>query len=255
MGRRTLAGLALAALVLLTGCASTVPDSGASSAPPSTPSPVTSASAGVDQPADGDPNAVGRSSAALTAVPPTSSPVAVPGGGMSICVNETLGESLTRAVDAGSSVVLATGGFTGSTMLGDGEIGVPYSEVQLTVDRLLGGAEVPQTLSAWVYGDLAAAGDTATTGETSSLWARGGAMIAIVDNLSELSGLPGPVIRVAPVVGDEVILSWVGCWSTNGVTSRDFDGAVEIFDDRGLHPAELQLFAVSLEEFAGLLTG
>lgn len=172
---------------------------------------------------------------------------------MAICANETLGESLTRAVDAGSSVVLATGGFTGVTMQGDGEIGVPYSEVQLSVEQIYGGPDVPATVSAWVYGDLVAGAGVATTGETSSLWARGGRMIAILDNSAQLSGLPGPVVRVAPVIGEEVILSWIGCWSTNGVASREFDGAVDIFDDRGLHPAELQLFAVSLQEFAGLL--
>jgi hypothetical protein len=252
VGRRTLVGLALLAAVVLTGCSRV--DSGAPATQSVTATTVIGASG---PPADGDPNAAGRSAAAATAStqPTTGQQPAMPGGGMAICANETLGESMARAVDAGSSVVLATGGFTGTTMLADGEIGVPYSEVQLTVERTLGGPEVPPTLSAWVYGDLSATGGSATTGEASSLWARGGRMVAVVDTATQWSGLPGPVIRAAPVVGDELIVSWVGCWSTNGVTSREFDGSVEIFDERGLHPTDLQLFAVPLDEFAGLFAG
>ncbi len=139
---------------------------------------------------------------------------------------------MARAVQAGSSVVLATGGFTGTTALGDGEIGVPFSEVALTVEDTLAGPPQPSTLSGWVSGDLGADGQSAVTGEASSLWARGGRMIAVVDG-SGASGLPGPVLRVAPVIGDDVIFSWVGCWSTNGVESRDFQGSVDIFDERG----------------------
>ena len=247
MKRRMLLGLALAGSVLVASC------SAESSNSPATGAAVTEGTVvgSVDQ--GGDPNEAGRSAAAATAdsaAPPV--PPALPGGSQASCVNQTLGESMTRVIDAGSSVVLATGGFTGTTATGDGEIGVPYSEVQLTIDRTLGGPALPQTLSAWVYGDLSATGGTANTGEASSLWARGGRMVAVVDT-AEGSGLPGPVIRVAPVVGDEVILSWVGCWTTSGVSSREFDGAVDIFDERGLHPTELQLFAVSLDEFAGLL--
>lgn len=250
------AGLVLIGSLLLAGCAGTGSGATGSGSTGSATPPAASSPPGATDPAaaGGDPNAVGRASAAGTAAPPTGSQVAVPGGSSSICANETLGESLTRAVDAGSSVVLAGGGFTGTTMLGDGEIGVPYSEVQLTVERTLGGPEAPPSVAAWVYGDLGASGGAATTGETSSLWARGGRMIAVIDGNVQ-SGLPGPIIRVAPVVGDEVILSWIGCWSTNGVQSRDFEGAVEIFDDRGLHPTEVQLAAVSLGDFTALLAG
>jgi hypothetical protein len=45
----------------------------------------------------------------------------------------------------------------------------------------------------------------------------------------------------------------VGCWSTNGVESRDYEGSVDIFDDRGLHPADLQLQAVRLADFRAQL--
>ena len=245
MGRRTLVALGLLGSVLLTGCAGSGSGDGEASAGSAV---VTAGQPGTNA----DPNAAGRSAAAATATADTSSAVAVPGGSSAICANETLEESMTRAVQAGSSVLLATGGFTGTTMLADGEIGVPYSEVRLTVEQRFGGPEVPQSLSAWVYGDLAAANGSASTGEASSLWARGGRMVAVIDTATQWSGLPGPVLRAAPVIGDEVIMSWVGCWSTNGVTSREFDGSVDIFDERGLHPAQLQLFAVSLAEFAGL---
>ncbi len=202
---------------------------------------------------DGDPNAAGRevSAATRSAAPP------LPGSGSAgaaICANETLADSMARAVQAGSSVVLATGGFTGTTAVGDGEIGVPFSEVALTVEENLAGPDQPPTLSGWVSGDLGADGQTAVTGETSSLWARGGRMIAVVDG-SGASGLPGPVLRVAPVIGDDVIFSWVGCWSTNGVESRDYAGSVDIFDDRGRHPADLQFQAVRLADFRAQLPG
>lgn len=200
---------------------------------------------------DGDPNASGRMVASSTRSPSDPPPDSgSAGGAAAMCANETLAQSMTRAVAAGSSIVLATGGFTGATALGDGEIGVPFSEVAMTVGTTLAGPDLPPTMSAWVFGDLAADGDSATTGETSSLWARGGRMIAVVEPDNDWSGLSGPVIQVAPVIGDDVIFSWVGCWSTNGVESREFDGTVvDVFDDRGRHPAEMQLFAVSLTDF------
>ena len=206
------------------------------------------ASASVD-----DPNAAGRASAAATRPAATSAAAAGMPGGAGICANETLAESMTRAVDNGASVIVGSGAFTGTVRSGDGEIGVPYSEVALTVDSTLAGRTVAPALSAWVYGDLAAGGQSATTGETSSLWARGGRLVAVIDPQTG-AGLPGPVVRVAPVIGDDVIFSWVGCWSTAGVSAREFDGAVDLFDDRGVHPAaETDLFAVRLSDFSAAL--
>lgn len=201
----------------------------------------------------GDPNAAGRALAAATpsAPAPDGGGVAA-GGGAAICANETLADSMTRAVDNGASVVLATGRFTGAVRSADGEIAVPYSEIALTDASTLAGPELATPGSFWVYGDLAAGGSAATTGETSSLWARGGRLIAVIDPAGG-SGLPGPVIRVAPVVGDDVVMGWVGCWSTQGVPSRDVDAAVDIFDDRGRHPTDMQLSAVRLDDFRSAL--
>ncbi len=194
----------------------------------------------------GDPNAAGRAAATASALPSPAPGLPV---GSGICANETLADSMARAVGAGASVMLATGAFTGSVRLGDGEIGVPYSEVALTDGDTLAGAPVTTPVSAWVLGNLAADASAGTpTGETSSLWARGGRLIAIVDPAPG-SGLPGPIIRVTPVVGTDVVMGWVGCWTAQGVPSRDFDTAVDIFDDRGLHPTEMQLSAVSLDDF------
>ncbi|WP_395729900.1 hypothetical protein [Nakamurella sp.] len=207
---------------------------------------------------DGDPNAAGRALASATPGAPTGGASdggaggAAGGGAAGICANETLADSMTRAVQNGASVVLATGGFTGAVRSADGEIAVPYSEIALTDASTLAGPELATPGSFWVYGDLAAGGRAATTGETSSLWARGGRLIAVVDPAGG-SGLPGPVIRVAPVVGDDVVMGWVGCWSTQGVPSRDVDAAVDIFDDRGRHPTDMPLSAVRLDDFRSAL--
>lgn len=203
-------------------------------------------------PAGGDPNAAGRTVAAAT-VTASIAPGAGGGAAAGICANETLADSMARAVGAGASVLLATGAFTGTVHLGDGEIGVPYSEVALTNGSTLAGPQLDTPLSAWVYGDLAGDGPSATTGETSSLWSAGGRLIAVVDPVTGGSGLPGPVIRVAPVVGDDVIIGWVGCWSTQGVPARDFTGTVQLFDDQGRHPTEMQLLAVDLDDFRAAL--
>lgn len=252
-GQRMRVGAVAAAQAVLGIIGVTACGSPAASAPgsPTAGGSASSVAASAGAPADGDPNAAGRDAAAATrsaSAPPPDAGSA----GAAICANETLADSMARAVQAGSSVVLATGGFTGSTSVGDGEIGVPFSEVALTVEDTLAGPDQPSTLSGWVYGDLGADGQTAVTGEASSLWARGGRMIAVVDG-SGAAGLPGPVLRVAPVIGDDVIFSWVGCWSTNGVESRDYEGSVDIFDDRGLHPADLQLQAVRLADFRAQL--
>jgi len=256
--------LAVAGL-LLAACATPAGDPGGTPTGPA--SAVTSSTADgstdgtVD--ADGDPNAAGRTLAAATS---SSVPLggdaagggaagggAAGGGAAGICANETLADSLSRAVEGGASVVLATGRFTGTVRSADGEIAVPYSEVALTDASTLAGPELPTAGSAWVYGDLAAGGQASATGETSSLWARGGRLVAVVDPASDGSGLPGPVIRVAPVVGDDVVMGWVGCWSTQGVPSRDFDGALDLFDDRGVHPTEMTLSAVGLDDFRSAL--
>jgi hypothetical protein len=241
--------------VLLTACAATGTGPVGSGTPGTT---GDSAASGASRPAvAGDPTAAGRARAVASAAPSAPGAAAAGGGAAGICANETLADSMARAVDGGASGVLATGGFTGTVRLGDGEIGVPYSEITLTEGSTLAGPEVATPVSAWVYGDLAAGGDPATaggtTGETSSLWARGGRLIAVVDPAAGGAGLPGPVIRVAPVVGDDVVIGWVGCWSAQGVPSRDFPGAVDLFDDRGRHPTEMQLSAVSLDDFRSAL--
>lgn len=208
----------------------------------------------------GDPNTAGRALAVASPSSPAPDGGGLPGGGgvaggggAAICANESLADSMARAVDAGASVVLASGAFTGTVRVGDGEISLPYSEVALTDGSTLAGPQLSTPFSAWVYGDLAATGTTATTGETASLWAAGGRLIAVVDPASGGSGLPGPVIRVAPVVGTDVVMGWVGCWSTQGVPTHEFIGTVELFDDRGQHPTEMQLSAVSLDDFRAAL--
>ena len=77
--------------------------------------------------------------------------------------------------------------------------------------------------------------------------------VGIVDNASAESDPAGPVIRVAPVVGDQLILSWIGCWPTTGVTTRPFDAAVDIYEHQGVHPADLDLQAMPLADFEALL--
>ncbi len=205
----------------------------------------------------GDPNAAGRDLAAQTRGPATGTAGApdngaAGGGAMAMCANESLAESMARAVDAGQSVVLATGGFTGRTTTGEGEIGQPYSEVALRVDEHLAGPVPAGSLTAWVFGDLGGAGP-AVTEEGLSLWAAGGRMIAILDGGTGYADPPGPMVRVAPVVGGDVILSYVGCWTTQGVTVRPFDGVVQIFDDRGLHPSGAELWALPLDDFRAVL--
>lgn len=249
-------GPVLAVAGLLAACATPVGDAGVTPTGPAGAVASSTADGAVD--GDGDPNAAGRAMATTTGSPGSTGAGAAGGGAAGggaagICANETLADSLSRAVEGGASVVLATGRFTGAVRSADGEIAVPYSEVALTDTSTLAGPELPTAGSAWVYGDLAAAGQVAATGETSSLWARGGRLIAVVDPASDWSGLPGPVIRVAPVVGDDVVMGWVGCWSTQGVPSRDFDGALDLFDDRGLHPTEMALSAVSLDDFRSAL--
>lgn len=250
-------GPALAGL-LLAACGTPAGDPGVAATGPasavqSSNTVQSSIPAGSAVPGDGDPNAAGR---ALATATPSTVPArgeAAGGSAAGICANETLADSLRRAVEAGASVVLATGRFTGTIRSADGEIAVPYSEIALTDASTLAGPQLPAAGSAWVYGDLAAAGQASATGETSSLWARGGRLVAVIDPASDGSGLPGPVIRVAPVVGDDVIMGWVGCWSTQGVPSRDFDGGIELFDDRGLHPTDMALSAVTLDDFRSAL--
>ena len=78
-------------------------------------------------------------------------------------------------------------------------------------------------------------------------------MIAIVDAGTQYAGLPGPLVRVAPVVGDDVILSYVGCWTTQAEARPPVRRRGADLRRPGPAPDGVELWALPLDDFRAIL--
>jgi hypothetical protein len=56
------------------------------------------------------------------------------------------------------------------------------------------------------------------------LWGNDGRLFAIAWPARQAGTTVGPVLRIAPIVGDQVIFSSAGCWDTTGLPSQAYHG-------------------------------
>lgn len=142
------------------------------------------------------------------------------GGGASGCAVTPLRQQLADAREEGYSVVLAKGALTGRTTHGDGPV---YAEMRLTDVRTLSGPRTHPGSTAWVPSDHSTGGPVPGA-PTGSLWAPDGSLFGIIAPRSGTDDPPGSLLRVAPVVQGQLVLSTAGCWLQDGRPTRPYPG-------------------------------
>lgn len=135
------------------------------------------------------------------------------------CAQISLPDTLTMARQGGASVILATGSLTGHTVT-DSQT---HHEMRLQSIRTLSGPPVAIGSSGWLTGALGPAGP-APGADAGALWATDGHLFAITWPARQAGTAVGPVLRIAPVVGTDVIFSSAGCWDTTGLSGHPYHG-------------------------------
>lgn len=142
--------------------------------------------------------------------PPAAGPAQVADG----CAVIPLAEVIAAAKTSGASVIVADGTLTGRSARSE----LIYHEMALTSVRTLTGPSVAIGSHAWVSGQVGPSGPVPGA-DAGALWGPHGGLFAIVT-----PSAVGPLLRVAPVVGDQVILSSAGCWDAGTLRTRPFTG-------------------------------
>lgn len=175
---------------------------------------------------------VGVAAAVLLAVQPWAAApqraTASPAGAADGCAVISLRDTFATALQRGASVITGTGVLTsrtasfsaagpGSSASAAGTADPGYYQLRMTAVRTLSGPRITAG-SAWLDAPEIGA-------DAGSLWAPGGSFFAIAWP-ARVAGTPagGPELRIAPLVGGDVIFSSAGCWDTDGVRSQAFHG-------------------------------
>ena len=168
------------------------------------------------------------------------------------CAAVPLKDSIAAAVRSGGSVIVATGTLTGKSVAAStAAAGTPafYAMTLSSVTTLRGPAIAPGS-TAWIPGP---APGTVASPENSPLLAAGGRLFAIVTPRSASPGAAGPTLRLAPVVGGDVVFTPSGCWDVSGLRPSQYQGTAALrpvpagptFSGKD-RPAESGLYAVPL---------
>jgi hypothetical protein len=137
------------------------------------------------------------------------------------CAVVSLQQTLDEARQGGASAIIATGTLSGTTTV-DGEV---YGQMVLSSIQTLSGAAIASGTTGWV--DSARGASGAIPGaDAGALWGPDGRLFAIVWPAQKAGTSIGPVLRIAPVVADEVIFSSAGCWDVSDLSSRPYQGAL-----------------------------
>jgi hypothetical protein len=149
-----------------------------------------------------------------SAIPAASAPPDAANG----CAVVSLADTLAMARQGGASVIIATGTLTGRTAQ-DAQI---YHQMRLSAVRTLSGAPLTGG-TAWVDSGQGPAGPIPSA-DAGALWGNDGRLFAIAWPARQAGTTVGPVLRIAPIVGDQVIFSSAGCWDTTGLPSQAYHG-------------------------------
>jgi hypothetical protein len=127
-----------------------------------------------------------------------------PASGLAACTQPALAQLLSKAVSSGASVIVGNAALTGDPVRGGS---ATYYPVTLSSVRTLAGPTVTSGVVAWIAG----ASPGATAPATGQLAPSAGSQVFGIVSSPAHSGLPGPVLRAAPVERGEVIVSSGGC--------------------------------------------
>lgn len=168
------------------------------------------------------------------------------------CAVVSLQQTLDEARQGGASVIIATGTLSGTTTV-DGDV---YGQMVLRSVQTLSGAAIAPGTTGWIAGARGPSGPIPGT-DTGALWGPDGRLFAIVWPAQKAGTSIGPVLRIAPVVADEVIFSSAGCWDVSGLSSRPYHGALSEIPASNSYAraSESGLHAVALAEVEQLAAG
>lgn len=134
------------------------------------------------------------------------------------CGYDPLSKTLSNARKDGASVIVGKGELTGRTTSD-----LRWNQMALTSVRTLSGPTIHPVTLGWIDSNRGPAGPMEGT-DAGSLWGTDGSLFAIVSPDTGES-VKGPVLRIAPVVGGNVIFGPVnGCWDTRGLPTSPFRG-------------------------------
>jgi hypothetical protein len=171
------------------------------------------------------PSPSSTASAASTA-PSPAGPSAV--SAADSCTGAPLKSQLAEAVEGGASLIVATGTLTGKSVTGDpAASGAPaFYAMTLKSAQTLRGPVVRSGSTAWIPGP---APGTVATPENSALLAPGGRLFAIVWPKSATHDPVGPTLRLAPIVGTDVVFTPYDCWDLTGLAPGQYQESAPLF--------------------------
>jgi hypothetical protein len=233
---RGAAAVVLAVLPLALAACSAHPGTAAASSP----APAVSPRAASASPSTAAPNG-GGSTRPAAASPDTAQDR--PGS----CAGTPLKSQLAAAAHGGASLIVAVGTLTGKSMTGDQVTGDQVTGNQVTGNQVTGnqatagapafyamtltsvqtlrGPAVASGSTAWIPGP--APGATATP-ENSALLAPGGRLFAIAWPRAATHDPVGPWLRLAPVVGADVVFTPYGCWNLTGLAPDQYQASTPL---------------------------
>jgi hypothetical protein len=196
------------------------------------------------------PAAAGGSDRTGAASVPNSTFSAAAGSGQS-CAAISLKDTIAGALRRGASVIVATGTLTGKSVTGNpATSGEPaFYAMKLSSVQTLRGPKIASGTTAWIPGP--ARGATASV--TSALLAPGGRLFAIVWPQATTHDLVGPTLRLAPIVGTDVVFTPSGCWDVTALQPSQYQASTPLRSvpngtliGGANQPAENGLYAVPL---------
>jgi hypothetical protein len=131
-------------------------------------------------------------------------------GSSASCAANPLKQAIADALRHGGSVIVATGTLTGKSVTGNPATSGAAAFYAMTLSSVhtLRGRAVAAGSTAWIPGP--ARGASASV--TSALLAPGGRLFAIVSPKAATHDLVGPTLRLAPIVGADVVFTPSDCW-------------------------------------------
>jgi hypothetical protein len=143
------------------------------------------------------------------------------------CVILPLKDTVANALRRGASVIVATGTLTGKPVTGNAASAAGTAAlypIKLTSVQTLRGPAIASGSTAWVPGPA-----PGTAGNvTSTLLAPGGRLFAIVSPRAATPGLVGPTLRVAPIVGTDVVFTPSGCWDVTALQPSQYQAKTQL---------------------------
>jgi hypothetical protein len=172
-------------------------------------------------------------------------------GSSGSCAANPLKQAITDALRHGASVIVATGTLTGKSVTGNPAASgaAAFYAMTLSSVQTLRGPPVPSGSTAWIPGP--APGASASV--TSALLAPGGRLFAIVSPRAATHDLVGPTLRLAPIVGTDVVFTPSDCWDVAALRPSHYQASTPLKSVPGgtpfggpNQPAENGLYAVPL---------